>query len=61
MLCLTRTVGDSIMIGDEIEIKVLKFTEGVSGTVHVKLGIGAPKDVLIIRKELIPEEREISG
>ena len=61
MLCLTRTVGDSILIGEDIEVKVLCFTEGTSGAVHVSLGISAPKDVLILRKELKLEDGEESA
>jgi carbon storage regulator len=47
MLVLSRKVGESIMIGDEIEIVVLS-TEGDT----VKIGVRAPKSVDIFRKEL---------
>ncbi len=54
MLILTRRSGEGISIGAEVEITVLE----VSGD-HVRLGIVAPRDVLVLRKELREEiERE---
>lgn len=47
MLALTRKVKDSIMIGNDIEITILE----VKGD-QVKLGIDAPKEVGIYRKEI---------
>lgn len=47
MLVLSRKLNESIMIGGDIEIVVLG-TEGDT----VKLGISAPKEVSIFRKEL---------
>ena len=47
MLILSRKVGESFLIGDEVEIKVTE----ISGD-RVKVGIEAPKDYKIIRKEL---------
>ncbi|MGM0973545.1 MAG: carbon storage regulator CsrA [Bacillota bacterium] len=47
MLVLTRRLKESIMIGDDIEISIL-FIEGD----QVKLGISAPKNVDIHRKEI---------
>lgn len=47
MLIITRKKGQSIMIGDDIEITVSKFEDG-----SVKLGIDAPKEMTILRKEL---------
>ena len=47
MLVLTRKTNQSIMIGDEIEISVL----GVSGD-KVRIGISAPKNVPVFRKEV---------
>lgn len=55
MLVLTRKTNQSIMIGDEIEVSVL----AVSGD-KVRLGISAPRDVPVFRKEVylvIQEER----
>lgn len=50
MLVLTRKKEQSIMIGDDVEIMVL----GVSGD-KVRLGITAPRDVDVFRKEVIDE------
>lgn len=50
MLVLKRNEGESILIGDGIEIVVIDCGNGV-----VKLGIEAPKNVKIIRKELVLE------
>jgi carbon storage regulator len=47
MLVLSRKKGESIMIGDHIELVVLS-TDGDT----VKLGISAPKDVEVYRKEV---------
>ncbi len=47
MLIITRKKGESLMIGDDIEITVSKVDDG-----SVKLGIKAPKKVSILRKEL---------
>lgn len=47
MLVITRKKDDSIFIGDDIEVIVVKIDEG-----SVKLAIKAPKDVTILRKEL---------
>jgi carbon storage regulator len=56
MLVLTRKAGQSIIIGDEIEVEVLS----VAGE-KVRLGISAPREVEIFRHEVyerIQEERE---
>ena len=47
VLVLTRKTNQSIMIGDEIEISVL----AVSGD-KIRLGITAPRDVPVFRKEV---------
>ena len=47
MLVLTRHAGESIVIGDDIEITIL----GVSGKT-VKLGISAPSNVSVHRSEV---------
>lgn len=47
MLVLTRRMDESIAIGEDITITVL----AVDGD-RVKLGISAPKDVIILRKEI---------
>jgi carbon storage regulator len=52
MLVLTRKVGEEILIGDKIRIKVIE----VSGT-KAKLGIDAPADVRIFREEILEKIR----
>lgn len=47
MLALTRKKGETIVIGDEIEVVVI----GISGE-QVKLGIVAPKHISVHRKEI---------
>lgn len=47
MLVLTRRIGESIWLGDDIEIKILE----INGK-QVKIGTTAPKDVLVLRGEL---------
>jgi carbon storage regulator len=47
MLVLTRKLNESIMIGDSVEVTVVE----VKGE-QVKLGITAPKDVKVHRKEV---------
>lgn len=56
MLVLTRKTNQSIMIGDDVEVTVLS----VSGD-KVRVGITAPRDVPVFRKEVylsIQSERE---
>ena len=48
MLVLTRKTNQSIMIGDDIEITVLS----VSGD-KVRIGIEAPRDISVFRREVI--------
>lgn len=48
MLVLSRKIDESIVIADNIVVKVISVDKGV-----VKLGIDAPKDISIIRSELI--------
>ena len=59
MLVLTRKSSQSIMIGDEIEVSIL----AVAGE-KVRLGIQAPKEVPVFRKEVyleIMDERQAAG
>lgn len=50
MLVVSRKKGESILIGDDIEILVSKLDDG-----SVKLAIDAPRNVSILRKELYKE------
>ena len=60
MLILTRKLGESIAIGDQIRISVL----GIRGR-QVRLGIDAPADVIVHREEIYlkiqAENRKASG
>lgn len=47
MLILTRKVGESIMIGDSVEVKILGLRAG-----QIKIGIEAPKDLKVHREEI---------
>lgn len=47
MLILTRRVGESLIIGDDVVVNVL----GVKGN-QVRIGIEAPKDVTVHREEI---------
>jgi len=53
MLVLARKLDESIVIGDNIVVKVVSIENGV-----VKLGIDAPQDISIMRNELLEEVRE---
>ena len=47
MLILTRRVGESLMVGDDITVTVL----GVKGN-QVRIGVNAPRDVAVHREEI---------
>lgn len=50
MLVITRKEGQSLLIGDDIEVTVTKVTDG-----SVKIAIEAPREMVILRKELYKE------
>ncbi|CDZ79395.1 hypothetical protein BN59_03713 [Legionella massiliensis] len=47
MLILTRRIGETLIVGDDVNITVL----GVKGN-QVRLGVNAPKDVSVHREEI---------
>lgn len=56
MLILTRKVGETLMIGDEIEVTILSLKGN-----QVRIGVNAPKDVPVHREEIydrIKRERQ---
>ena len=59
MLILTRRVGETVMIGNEVTFTVL----GVKGN-QVRIGVNAPKDVAVHREEIyerIKREEDLDG
>lgn len=53
MLLLTRRTGESLMIGDDVTVRVL----GVKGN-QVRFGIDAPDDVVVVREELLDRDKK---
>lgn len=55
MLVVMRKSGQSLLIGDDIEIHILDVQPN-----GVKIGISAPRDIRILRKELLNEARNVN-
>ena len=56
MLILTRRIGETLMIGDEVTVTVL----GVKGN-QVRIGVNAPKDVAVHREEIFDRIKSEDG
>ena len=56
MLILTRRIGETLMIGDEVTVTVL----GVKGN-QARLGVNAPKDIAVHREEIYDKINQQSG
>ena len=59
MLILTRRVGETLMIGEDVSVTVL----GIKGN-QVRIGVNAPKDVSVHREEIyqrIQREKQEQG
>jgi len=50
MLVIARKVGEELKIGDDIIVKIVSLEKN-----QIKIGIDAPKDVSILRMELVKE------
>jgi carbon storage regulator len=56
MLVLTRKLMEKLYIGDEICVTVVRLEGG-----QVRLGIEAPREIAVVRAELLPGRRPESG
>ena len=52
MLILTRRVGETVMIGNDVTVTIL----GVKGN-QVRVGVVAPKDVVVDREEIFERKK----
>ncbi|MFM8251725.1 MAG: carbon storage regulator [Planctomycetota bacterium] len=54
MLVVTRKVGEQIVIGDHVTVTVVRIAGGA-----VRIGIEAPKEYSVMRRELLEATREV--
>ncbi len=53
MLILTRKLGESVIVGDNIKITIVKISKQ-----QVKLGVDASKNVIVNREEIYMKKKE---
>lgn len=53
MLVIRRRTGEALLVGAEVELEILEISGG-----QVKLGIRAPREIVILRKEVKITEEE---
>lgn len=56
MLVLSRKAGETLVIGDEIRVTVVKFRGKI-----VSLGIDAPKEIPVKREELLTKQETVAA
>jgi carbon storage regulator len=56
MLVLTRKLMEKLFIGDDICVTVVRLEGG-----QVRLGIDAPREIAVVRAELVPERLAAAG
>jgi carbon storage regulator len=53
MLVLSRKAGETILIGDRIEVTILRLSSGA-----VRIGVSAPEECRVMRKELVYRQED---
>lgn len=56
MLVVTRKVGERIVIGDNVTLTVVRIAGGL-----IRLGVEAPPDCIVVRKELLDAQNAPTG
>ena len=52
MLVISRRLGESILLGNDVEIQIVEMTQS-----RVKIGIKAPRELTVLRKEVLEASR----